>query len=162
MEKALTEINDGQGGKMVKENKTGVLLALMERSTRLEKDTEQRPLQKLCLEATLLTFGFEADVAKFDDAQAAPVFQCILALKTKDGWKKMMRRRADKATAAAQEAATTEQNDGESGKKRKRPSKVEEEDEGKLRDEEVSVQGSVLLQALVRLEEPYNEVVYKG
>lgn len=162
MEKALTEIKDGQGGKMVKENKTGVLLALMERSARLEKDTEERPLQKLCLEATLLTFGFEADVANLDDAQAAPVFQCILALKTKDGWKKMMRRRADKATAAAQEAATTEQDDGESGKKRKRPSKVEEEDEGKLRDEEVSVQGSVLLQALVRLEEPYNEVVYKG
>ncbi|PWN17935.1 hypothetical protein BCV69DRAFT_315058 [Microstroma glucosiphilum] len=164
VQEALEEIKVDEGGKMVKEAKTGVLLALMERAAVLSSD-EETTLEALALNAVLATFGFGQN-AKTDEAEAGLALKAILSLKSKDGWQKMMRRRAEKAAkqAASATAATVEgQADQEDGsrKKRKRADE-EEEEEGKLRQEEATVQGSVLLQALVRLREPHNGIVYKG
>jgi nucleolar protein 9 len=164
VQEALEEIKVDEGGKMVKEAKTGVLLALLERGAVLSSD-EDTALEALALDAVLATFGFRQN-AKTDEAEAGLALKAILSLKSKDGWQKMMRRRAEKAAkqAASTAAAATEgQADQEDGlrKKRKR-GEEEEEEEGKLRQEEATVQGSVLLQALVRLREPHNGIVYKG
>lgn len=162
VQETLEEIKVDEGGKMVKEAKTGVLLALLERASVLSSD-EETALEALALDAVLATFGFGQN-AKTDEAEAGLALKAILSLKSKDGWQKMMRRRAEKAAKQAAQAAATEseadQEDG-SRKKRKR-GEEEEEEEGKLRQEEATVQGSVLLQALVRLREPHNGIVYKG
>lgn len=166
VQEALEEIKIDEGGKMVKEAKTGVLLALLERAAVLSSD-EETALEALALDAVLATFGFGQN-AKTDEAEAGLALKAILSLKSKDGWQKMMRRRAEKAakqaasTAAAAAAAEGQADQEDGSRKKRKREEEEEEEEGKLRQEEATVQGSVLLQALVRLREPHNGIVYKG
>lgn len=155
LKSALDEIHDAQGGKMVKENKTGVLLALLARAAALSKKSFNKDIEGLAFDATLAAFGLEAS-----DTESGLLLQAILALKTKEGWRKMMKRRTEKEKA--NEKAGVEQSvDGDADRKAKRKRDEEVHDPGSLRSDEVTVQGSILLQALVRVGHSKRERVYQ-
>lgn len=146
---AIEDVRESGGSKMVKDAKTGLFLAFLERTAGLE----DKELQKAAVEVILASFGFDEDlkaiVAKSENC--ALLFQSILSLKTRSDFKKMIKRRKERA------AKDAEVPEGER-KKRKR----DEGEQSELRDEEVSVQGSVLLQTLLKTEEPLNDVVFKA
>lgn len=173
---ALEEIKEQQGGKMIKESKTAVLLALMARAAWWETQGEGG-LEALALAATMSAFGFDAPEDANSESDGLTV-RAILALKTKDGWHKMMRRRKEKEAAQAKEAEekakqaenTVEELDAggmitRGSQKRKRGNEegaTNGDDAASLRPEEATVQGSVMLQALVRLSEPHNHILYES
>lgn len=151
LEEALREILREGGGKLIKEGKTSVLLALVCRAAFCSRSSPLGvSLQELSRDACLSAFGLNNK----DGCRDGQLIRLILALKTKDGWTKMMRRRAEKEANGTPEK---QESNGASGKRKRGNDAPLPEF---LRPEEVTVQGSVLLQALLRLDHPVNIVFY--
>ncbi|CAO1628893.1 unnamed protein product [Parajaminaea phylloscopi] len=154
LRQALEEIRDDRSSKLVKEGKTGLLLALIARASFCARsDGQDSSLERLALDACLGAFSLDAAT----DRKEGLIVRTLLALKTREGWQKMMRRRAEKGTG--DEGLAGEPNPQQS-QKRKRGEMTA--GPSGLRPEEATVQGSVLLQALVRLGAPVNDICYES
>lgn len=146
VQEALMEIEAEDGCKFVKESRTGVLVALMARAAWFAQKQELPKLASLALSASLSAFNLNAD----EDTQDGRIVKAIAALKTKDGWSKMIRRREERTARGDAPSALQSRTF-----KRKR----EDEQSNVLRPEEATIQGSLLLQALARLSEESHSLI---
>ncbi|CAO1625738.1 unnamed protein product [Sympodiomycopsis kandeliae] len=157
VKEAIADVKESGGSKMVKDAKTSLFLAFLERSAKLQ----DKPLQESTVEVILESFGFEDSLKTIvaDKESNVLVFQCILSLKTRHDFKKMIKRRKEKAASQAKEGTEEAQN----GEQKKRKRADHDDNDGQsLREEEVTIQGSVLLQTLVKLDEPFNDLIFKS
>ena len=172
------------GTKIVKEKKVAILQALLEGAAAADtaKEISSESMQDSATAAIIASFGWPStDVKSWEDEEKREFLKVVLSMSDRKDWKK---KQARDAAQREKKKAETHPNKKSQGKKKKdqfdvggsdddTDSESDEDDDAAaepatdareddvLLSMEMTTQGSVLLQALARVDSPWNNVLHQ-